>query len=370
MNLLNYYCIADRDDFPKCFTSALQWTQSCNNTSPFYTTIIEKNSELGLEFGNYLSKALLFAVLHNRRLIYLKSKLEWSYDCPDKNGWACYLQFPCSDSHIYKQDIDYSTLIRHGHGIMDLVERHQAKNFGYLCSELLKTIKIYNSSGYIENIDCNGIVCNKIMEGQYSAITVPYLYHLNDPTKEAVERLNLRYHSLGRNNGPDYVGLHIRRTYEKSEMVSNAWTWIGHSQSITSFTYNIMSMAKTQHIFISTDDCMILPEVIQLLQQYDANIKVYSSCIKESTNQLIENHQNRSDRTQDTFSHPIALLSDIEMLRKSSRFIGLFYSDFVRLIHRLRQPNPYSYALAPESYKDPDIINPVSGQVVGTLKGV
>ena len=48
-----------------------------------------------------------------------------------------------------------------------------------------------------------------------------------------------------------------------------------------------------------------------------------------------------------------ALLADIEMLRRGQHFFGLFDSNLVRMIHRLRYPLlNNSHALAVETYKD------------------
>ena len=52
-------------------------------------------------------------------------------------------------------------------------------------------------------------------------------------------------------------------------------------------------------------------------------------------------------------SSSYALLADIEMLRRGQHFFGLFDSNLVRMIHRLRYPLlNNSHGLAVETYKD------------------
>eukprot|EP00597_Dinobryon_sp_UTEXLB2267_P017548 CAMPEP_0201107266 /NCGR_PEP_ID=MMETSP0812-20130820/55741_1 /ASSEMBLY_ACC=CAM_ASM_000668 /TAXON_ID=98059 /ORGANISM="Dinobryon sp., Strain UTEXLB2267" /LENGTH=64 /DNA_ID=CAMNT_0047368033 /DNA_START=68 /DNA_END=258 /DNA_ORIENTATION=+ len=57
-------------------------------------------SGLGSEFNAYLIRSLLTAVSSKRRMVYFRSKRKWEYDCNSESGWACYLQFHCSENGV------------------------------------------------------------------------------------------------------------------------------------------------------------------------------------------------------------------------------------------------------------------------------
>jgi hypothetical protein len=91
-------------------------------------------------------------------------------------------------------------------------------------------------------------------------------------------------------------------------------------------------------------------------------VVTYSPCLNTRTGEVhlldpIRGPQ-RADLEETNGRDPIAattqrLLLDVEMLRKGHMFYGLFDSNLVRMVHRLRFPNfQMSFALAAETYPD------------------
>jgi hypothetical protein len=75
-----------------CFSQALLASQSCSNHDLQYTPLLGY-AGLGSEF-EWLMTALLYAVMHHRRLVHLETPLAgrvWPYSCPAQRGWNCYL---------------------------------------------------------------------------------------------------------------------------------------------------------------------------------------------------------------------------------------------------------------------------------------
>ena len=77
----------------------------------------------------------------------------------------------------------------------------------------------------------------------------------------------------------------------------------------------------------------------------EQGIKTHGACFDGKV--LRGNRNPRSEAHGGT----IRLLADIEMLRKGNEFFGLFHSNLVRMVHRLRYPHlGQSHALATETY--------------------
>lgn len=98
--------------------------------------------------------------------------------------------------------------------------------------------------------------------------------------------------------------------------------------------------------FLATDNCSAVGHLrLQL-----PTIQIFSSCINENDSTQILTSLVRRKRD---VSAALELFADIEMLRHGVHFFGLFDSNLVRMIHRIRFPHlNFSHALAEETYTD------------------
>lgn len=92
----------------ECMLAILNKTQSCENKNILYVPTLGVGSGLGSEFNFYLIYSLIHAMAYKQRLVFVKTGRRWEYDCPEINGWACYLDFPCNDSVIKSNEINLS----------------------------------------------------------------------------------------------------------------------------------------------------------------------------------------------------------------------------------------------------------------------
>lgn len=93
----------------------------------------------------------------------------------------------------------------------------------------------------------------------------------------------------------------------------------------------------------ASDSCTAVHKIVSLLPEY----KVFGPCLNSS------NHLTYARRAKNSKTNTYALLADIEMLRGGEHFFGIFDSNLVRMVHRLRHPNlSSSHCLATETYRD------------------
>ena len=82
-------------------------------------------------------------------------------------------------------------------------------------------------------------------------------------------------------------------------------------------------------------------------------VKLFGSCFNATTNALIPINVDRTESLVRTkkYESTIGLLADIEMLKNGDHFFGLFDSNLVRMIHKLRYPLfNHSHALGASTY--------------------
>lgn len=113
-------------------------------------------------------------------------------------------------------------------------------------------------------------------------------------------------------------------------------------------------MFSLNKLISATDNCTAAREIFLILQPL--KILTYSPCLN-SHGQIcflapIRGGQQLQDNGTLVMSS-YRLFMDIELLRKARMFFGLFDSNLVRMVHRLRMPNwQMSWALATETYAD------------------
>ena len=85
-------------------------------------------------------------------------------------------------------------------------------------------------------------------------------------------------------------------------------------------------------------------------------VSTFSLCLNSSTGDVALTQPVRGPQAGDpdpAASSAFRFFFDIEMLRKSKLFFGLFDSNIARMVHRLRSPRwTASYAIATETYPD------------------
>ena len=374
-----------------CFSQALLSSQSCNNMNIQYTTIMGY-SGLGSEF-EWLMTALLYAVLHQRRLVYLETPhIPWNYNCPDKRGWACYLAFDyCPDSIVSSlpnsMNETNSILLRKGrkdfaimnnnngwirHAVFQYAWSGQiyneslAGNFALnefrLPSNAPKAIyltEMYshpipkNETGlsrYFSEVMKSQTCDNMTLVGAMEVTAVNFLYHLNPQTHAATSALNrelypkLSGHSHHSARRRLYISLQIRLTDKQSEMSAEKWEWITNVSNVVNTLQPYLSPSSSNHyteaeienefrlsdLFVATDECNVLPELKELLPHH---INVHSSC-----EHLMKNIIQVPSKygTQRDYLGALKVFADLQMLRGGLHLFGLAESNIVRLARRLQ----------------------------------
>ena len=143
-----------------------------------------------------------------------------------------------------------------------------------------------------------------------------------------------------------YNSIQIRLSDKKAEMNEKTWNWMTHTANIAKFVEPIFEQSGLRHVFISSDNCTAVVELEALLPKY----QFITPCRNITTGHI--NTENPR-KEHDHFS-VLQLIAEIEMLRNGEHFIGLFDSNLVRMIHRLRFPDKLntSHALAADTYEE------------------
>eukprot|EP00597_Dinobryon_sp_UTEXLB2267_P000508 CAMPEP_0170059666 /NCGR_PEP_ID=MMETSP0019_2-20121128/1865_1 /TAXON_ID=98059 /ORGANISM="Dinobryon sp., Strain UTEXLB2267" /LENGTH=243 /DNA_ID=CAMNT_0010264987 /DNA_START=486 /DNA_END=1217 /DNA_ORIENTATION=+ len=185
-----------------------------------------------------------------------------------------------------------------------------------------------------------------------TSMAAKYLFRLNSETRAVIKHINNRYKNLMRSS---YISLQLRMTDKKYEMSKEAWAWVNNLSNTAEFMKPFFQAAHTNNLFIATDNCSAVADLVSLLPAQ----KIFSPCINVSSasshpeGPLLTAENAANLRRHGGLTSTYALLADIEMLRRGQHFFGLFDSNLVRMIHRLRYPVlNNSHALAVETYKD------------------
>ena len=94
------------------------------------------------------------------------------------------------------------------------------------------------------------------------------------------------------------------------------------------------------YVCTASDNCTAVQEMVTLLP----DCQVFSPCF---------NNSDMAGKRHGGEASTYALLADIEMLRRGKHFFGLFDSNLVRMIHRIRFPVlNNSHCLNAETYHD------------------
>jgi len=243
-DILNTLMLSSQDmSAQKCFIEALNKTQSCDNPDILYVTNMGTSSGLGSEFNAYLIRSLLTAVSSKRRMVYFKSKRNWEYDCDSKSGWACYLQFRCSESGVNSSELDYSQKY-----VFKDATSLQISNMTWL--QLLSS-RHHSIHQTINTFSVQGKNCSVNLESLsvtiLTSMAAKYLFHLNTETKSYIKHINSRYKNLARS---PYLSLQLRMTDKKYEMSKEAWQWVNNLSNTAEFIKPYFKEAHTNSLFV------------------------------------------------------------------------------------------------------------------------
>jgi len=186
----------------------------------------------------------------------------------------------------------------------------------------------------------------------------PYILNLNSHTQERVEA-TIRELGL---YGADYVGVHVRQGDKKYEPggvqrlssyvhavrdidlprhphvdSSSNEAKVGSSINRTS---DMLGVAPGTKVFISSDDPQAFPKIAAAL---GTKYKLCSVKERGNTGTHMRPFESRPDYQDDDTS--LALVTDIEILRRATVFLGTANSNMGRLVHVLRGPHMTSINL-------------------------
>ncbi|KAI0565822.1 Alpha-(1,6)-fucosyltransferase [Gracilaria domingensis] len=143
-------------------------------------------------------------------------------------------------------------------------------------------------------------------------------WELNDRTHEAVQRVITQT-----NLPPQYLAVHIRRGDKAKERPL---------VPLRRYVEAIKLMQNSNGtVFIATDD----GSVIKTMREQLAGRRVVSVTAAQERKGHIQKLMNRMYLKQNE-ERVVALLAEIEMMRKATVFIGTFSSNLGRLVHVLR----------------------------------
>ena len=303
----------------ECLTTSLQKSQDCSNKKFLYFMTEGVSSGFGSEFNYYFVHALLRGICENRRIVFVRSKRDWPYDCPSKSGWACYLDFPCPDSVIEFSAIEFSAdnVIHQQHG------RNQDIN------QIKRDIKgLYESNSWGTSCDIHQATTTEI-----TSIAAVYLYKLNNSTRKSVEEFNSAYNL---SSDHSYIAAQIRATDKRSEMDDESWAFMNNVTAIAEYIKPYLIDKNINNLFISTDNCTVV-SVFRLI--FDKSLfRIYSAC---------DDSRAHGDPHRGTYEQTLRLIAEIDMLVKGRYFFGLIHSNLVRMVYRLRYFNNMQQSFVP-----------------------
>jgi hypothetical protein len=204
-------------------------------------------SGLGSEFNAFLIPSLLTAIASNRRMVYFRSKRKWEYDCPDKSGWACYLSFPCVESGVSMEELDYSQryLINDQFSLridnMTSMQLHPPRNAA--------TYKFINSFVHPDGKKCN-VDDKSLSVTILTGMAARYLFQLNSGTHAAVRKINSRYRMRSHSSSRGYFALQLRLTDKKFEMSKEAWAWMNNVTNSVELMKPFFKEEKIKNLYV------------------------------------------------------------------------------------------------------------------------
>ena len=330
---------------PWCFEELLTITQACDNKAIMYASLQGGGSGLGSEFNHFLVYSLINAAMVNKRLVYFASQRKWEYDCPQKNGWGCYFEFPCNlPNGANHNELDFTDERSSMHD-----RDHSYREY----PDIFDKIKsMYDQIKSAKNGECKHM--EKDQQTILTSIAAKHLYKLNPIVRQFVNRFNDHYAI----SGGEYLALQIRAQDKRYEMSAEMWEYITNVRNIYNEISPYLYGSPTvfpgttgyKMLFVSTDNCTMLAELGKLAPP---DIVIMSPCHKHLHPSVI-NLQNDGEKHNSSslvgdfnprlgdYKSTLRLFAEIEMLAGGTHFFGIMNSNLVRMVHRLRYPDKQS----------------------------
>lgn len=198
-----------------CLDTVLSLSQSCENDNKAYATLMGHTSGFGSEFLAYLMNSLFTAMINNRRLVFVRSKRPWEYDCANKAAWGCYFTMaPCEDNLVDPAGIDLSKFMEYHRFPRDsgseFIARESLINFqDQDVSHHLETARNLIKEAYAEKIPAIGSICDESASqfkdnknrGKFSVTTLAgllanKLYQVTEEMQGYIDHANQMYYTL------------------------------------------------------------------------------------------------------------------------------------------------------------------------------
>lgn len=232
-----------------CLDTVLSLTQSCENDNKAYATLMGHTSGFGSEFLAYLMNSLFTAMINNRRLVFLRSKRPWEYDCANKAAWGCYFTMgACEDNLVDPAGIDLSKFMEYHRFPRDsgseFIARESLINFqDQDAPHHLEKAQNLIKEAYAEKIPEIASVCdmsaaqfkNNKNGDKFSVTTLAgllanKLYQVTDEMQGYVDHANQLYYTLfSRRKVPLSP---LRDSVKPQKMATFAHHALGHSRGV------------------------------------------------------------------------------------------------------------------------------------------
>lgn len=307
-----------------CLDVAIQHSQRCDNNQKLYFQTEGLASGFGSEFNYYLIYDLLDGIYQNRRLVSVRTGDEWPYDCNERLGWGCYLQFPCIDSVLSEVDQ------------IELSENNAFHNKGSVSHGRAPESLLANAYSEIYN---KVEACDTFPLGitNITSIIAKYLFKPNHHSQQFIDRYNSKYNLSNKK----YLALQVRTTDKHAEMDDVTWAIITNMTAIAEVVLPHLIEHGIQDIYISTDDCDLMANLSLALNVHRSArtqppYNIQSPCYINHEGALAD--INGSPIRTMNAKQTLRLLAEIVMLVGGEVFVGGIQSNLVRLVYRLRYP--------------------------------
>lgn len=380
----HHYSFNENTNDPyNCLKKALKISQDCSNNNIVYFTQHSTKvcccGGFASELGYCFVEALLDAVLSNKRLVYVIDRgidtaapsWGWEYNCPLLLGYACYFVMPhCIDSVIVatKSNFQYisSNFMKYEYvdkaGLHDYKVSLHIDEARYLkkAKELLLEQPHLKNSSFCQDI----LSSNDIWTPTHvTSILLHYIYHLNSNTKRQVNEINSKYKLSPTSQ---YLAIHVRlgdKTFEYSSMNANKWAVVYNMTYVSDMIKDKLRSYNLNTVFMSSDNC----SYVENMRTYFTNTNLSSHRVLESSVNVINfispcfifsndvlHRANNTQSKEDVVTSTFHLFSELEVLSKAYVYLGMFESNFDRLVLRLRSEGQRNRTFGIDDWFDND----------------
>lgn len=238
--------IVNSKDFKTCQEAVFNHIASCtNNNFMFVTTLGDANTSFSTEFLYYYVRTIWLTFFSNRRMIFLRTKRHWQYDCPEQLGWFCYFTkhsyCPDTVTEVKDMDISHPRNSRDKWGVPGpkMIDRNQIADIYYHPSG--QTIAFHMLLGVYKpmfnNLTMSYFNQTSLMTSQVGACSiqkddwiqfhdiigmmVKYAFQLNPHTLLKVNQINKVYASLWKTSSTRFASLCLRSQDEFAQHGNN-----------------------------------------------------------------------------------------------------------------------------------------------------